>query len=86
MQSLQQGKKVRHRTPTHAERSHTMLVDKLNDLTQIVYKYLPGNVLPEETWELVFDILQLSADIQKHARIEEKILIPYMEWLERSVR
>ena len=63
-----------------------MLVDKLNDLTQIVYKYLPGNVLPEETWELVFDILQLSADIQKHARIEEKILIPYMEWLERSVR
>ena len=86
LQSLQQGRKVQRKTPTHAERSHSLLVDKLNDLTQIVYKYLPGNVLPEETWELVFDILQLSADIQKHALIEEKILIPYLAWLERSVR
>lgn len=64
--------------------SHGDLVDKLNDLTQIVYKYLPGNAMPEETMELVFDILQLSVDIQRHALIEDKILTPYMEWLERS--
>lgn len=61
-------------------------MDKLNDLTQIVYKYLPGNVLPEESIEVVFDILQLSADIQKHALIEEKILIPWFSWMERSAR
>lgn len=67
-------------------KSHNGLVDKLNDLTQIVYKYLPGNVLPEETMEVVFDILQLSADIQKHALIEDKILIPYMKWLERRLK
>lgn len=67
-------------------KSHNGLVDKLNDLTQIVYKYLPGNVLPEETMEVVFDILQLSADIQKHALIEDKILSPYMKWLERRLK
>jgi len=64
--------------------AHSDLVDKLNDLTQIVYKYLPGNAMPEETMELVFDILQLAVDIQRHALIEDKILVPYMEWLERS--
>ena len=60
-------------------KTHAALVDKLNDLTQIVYKYLPGNVMPEETMELVFDILQLSSDIQKHALIEDKILQPLLE-------
>lgn len=60
-------------------KTHAALVDKLNDLTQIVYKYLPSNVMPEETMELVFDILQLSSDIQKHALIEDKILQPLLE-------
>ena len=84
LKRLQQGLSVRRQPLTHTEKSHVGLVDKLNDLTQIVYKYLPGNVMPEETMELVFDILQLSADIQKHALIEDKILTPYVNCLERS--
>ena len=84
--SLQKGVHKRGSAKSHSEKSHSGLVDKLNDLTQIVYKYLPGNDLPEETMELVFDILQLSSDIQKHALVEEKILIPYVEWLERRVK
>ncbi len=86
LQRLQEGLRPQPGTCAHQDQSHNGLVDKLNDLTQIVYKYLPGNVLPEETMELVFDILQLSADIQKHALIEEKILVPYFAWLERSVK
>ncbi len=81
---LQQGLRPPRRRIAHPEEAHGGIVDKLSDLTQIVYKYLPGNVLPEETMELVFDILELSADIQKHAMVEDKILIPYMKWLERS--
>lgn len=76
----------RRKAESGKNKSHNGLVDKLNDLTQIVYKYLPGNVLPEETMEVVFDILQLSADIQKHALIEDKILSPYMKWLERRLK
>lgn len=64
--------------------SHENLNDALLDLTQIVYKYLPSNVMPDDTIELVFDILQLSADLEKHTQIEEKILIPYAKTLERS--
>lgn len=84
--SLQNGEKMKKTTMSHSNNSHSGLVDKMNDLPQIVYKYLPGNVLPEETTELVFDILQLSTDIQKHALIEDKILIPYVNWLERSMK
>ena len=84
--SLQNGERRKRSQMSHSQRSHSGLVDKMNDLPQIVYKYLPGNVLPEETIELVFDILQLSADIQKHALIEDKILIPYVDWLERSMK
>jgi regulator of cell morphogenesis and NO signaling len=90
LRSLQDGTRKaeggRRKAESGKNKSHNGLVDKLNDLTQIVYKYLPGNVLPEETMEVVFDILQLSADIQKHALIEDKILIPYMKWLERRLK
>ena len=85
LENLQRGVKPKVSMSSHYEESHTDLVDKLNDLPQIVYKYLPGNVLPEETMELVFDILQLSADIQKHALVEDKILLPYISIMEREL-
>lgn len=83
--ALQQAMRPKGASRRMSSKSHAELVDKLNDLTQIVYKYLPGNVMPEETMELVFDILQLSTDIQNHALIEEKILAPYLAWLEGGV-
>lgn len=66
--------------------THSNIEDKLGDLTQIIYKYLPGNILPEESIELVFDVMELSSDLNKHTLIEEKILTPYIETLERSVK
>ena len=62
--------------------AHGNIEDKLNDLTQIIFKYLPGNVSPEDSIDVVFDIFQLSADLNKHALIEDKILVPYVEMLE----
>lgn len=61
-------------------RSHDNIKDKLSDLTQIIYKYLPGERLNEEMMELVFDILQLSRDLEKHAEIEELLLAPPEEY------
>lgn len=55
--------------------SHEIMKDKLADLTQIIYKYLPGNILTEELMELIFGILQLSKDFEKHALIEDRLLI-----------
>ena len=64
----------------HYIRSHDNIRDRLSDLTQIIYKYLPGERLTEEMMELVFDILQLSRDLEKHAMIEELLLVPQEDY------
>ena len=64
------------RVSDHYIKSHDNIKDKLNDLTQIIYKYIPGERLNEEMMELVFDIMQLSRDLEKHAMIEELLLLP----------
>lgn len=60
----------------HYQKSHDNIKDKLSDLTQIILKYIPGDRLNEEMMELVFDIMQLSRDLEKHALIEEMLLAP----------
>lgn len=64
--------------------SHTNIEDSLNDLTQIVFKYLPENISTDESINLIFDIMELLSDLNKHIIIEEQILIPYVEFLEKQ--
>lgn len=67
---------------------HESLQDKLDDINQLIFKYVPAN------WEdnnmdsinVVFDILQLSADLGKHSLVEEKVLLPYILYMERKLR
>ncbi len=73
---LKDGEPLNKAVNEHYVKSHDNIKDKLNDLTQIIYKYLPGERLSEEMMELVFDILQLSRDLEKHAVIEELLLMP----------
>ena len=62
--------------------THDNLEDKLSDLVQIIFKYLPAG--DDDSIDMVFDILQLSHDLRKHSLIEEKILGPYVKQLEKS--
>jgi len=64
--------------------SHDNLDDKLSDLVQIIFKYLPTGVTDDESIDMIFDILQLSRDLRKHSLIEEKILGPYVKQLEKK--
>lgn len=64
---------------SHLAHNHSDLVDRLSDLSGIVLKYIPGDILTEELNELVFGIMQLSSDLEKHALLEEKLLIPYIK-------
>ena len=66
------------------EKAHNDIEDKLNDLMQIIFKYLPENVSQEDSVGVVFDIFQLSADLHKHSLIEEKVLVPYVKLLEKK--
>ena len=75
-EGLRDGEPLSKALGEHYQKSHDNIKDKLSDLTQIIYKYLPGDKLNEEMMELVFDILQLSRDLEKHALIEELLLMP----------
>jgi regulator of cell morphogenesis and NO signaling len=66
------------------EKAHNDIEEKLNDLMQIIFKYLPGNTSQGDSIGVVFDIFQLSSDLNKHALIEEKVLVPYVELLENN--
>lgn len=62
--------------------THDNLEDKLSDLVQIIFKYLPAG--DDDAIDMVFDILQLSHDLRKHSIIEDKILGPYVKQLEKT--
>ena len=66
------------------EHNHTNIQDTLDDMMNILLKYLPGDILPKERIEISLDIMELSDDLNRHSLIEERILIPYVEFLEST--
>lgn len=64
------------------EHNHTNIQDTLDDMMNILLKYLPGDILPKERMEISYDIMELSDDLSRHSLIEERILIPCVESLE----
>ena len=66
------------------EHNHTNIQDTLDDMMNILLKYLPGEFLPMERIEISYDIMELSDDLNRHSLIEERILIPYVESLENA--
>lgn len=66
------------------EHNHTNIQDTLDDMMNILLKYLPGDILPKERIEISLDIMELSDDLNRHSLIEERILIPYVESLENT--
>lgn len=67
------------------EENHSNIEDKLDDLTNIIIKYLPGDSLPRERTSVLFDLFQLSSDLKKHALIEDYLLAPSVEALESKM-
>jgi regulator of cell morphogenesis and NO signaling len=66
------------------EHNHTNIQDTLDDMMNILLKYLPGDILPKERIEISHDIIELSDDLNRHSLIEERILIPCVESLENA--
>ena len=64
--------------------NHSNIEDVLEDMTNILIKYLPGDILPSERVCIATDIMELSADLIAHSRIEEHILVPFVESLENA--
>lgn len=76
LDALRPGERLSKSALARYADSHGHIKDKLSDLTRILYKYIPGSNLTEELVELVFGFLQLSADLEKHTLIEDRLLLP----------
>lgn len=67
------------------ERNHDNLELKLGDMKNLIIRFLPP-VFNEELCErLLSELFRMELDLEGHARIEEKILVPKVKLLERKV-
>ncbi len=67
------------------EVEHNDLEEKLFDLKNIIIKYLP----PPENFDLcnsiLFELFRLEKDLNNHARIEDKVMIPKVKEMEKTI-
>ncbi|MDD2961867.1 MAG: hemerythrin domain-containing protein [Muribaculaceae bacterium] len=66
------------------EQNHSDIDEKLNDLKNIIIKYLPSDCCAEDLrLRILYDIFFVERDLIKHTLIENKILSPLVYRLER---
>lgn len=61
---------------------HDDIEDTLNDLTNLLLKYIPSDASSTERVDMLLDMYSLSSDIERHAMMEDRILLPYIQYLE----
>lgn len=66
------------------EHNHSNISEKLNDLKNIIIKYLNEEYSSPLRFELLGEIYNVENDLSKHSLIENKLLIPLVEKLENS--
>lgn len=68
------------------EENHSNIEDKLSDLKNILIKYLPQDGIAQDIRsELLLNLFLFEDELDKHTLIEEQILIPYVERIEREL-
>ena len=70
---------------TTYEAEHENVEEKLKDLKNIIIKYLPPSKKQQSRYKLLKELTVLEKDLNDHANIEDLILIPKVELLEKHV-
>lgn len=65
--------------------THTNIEDKLYDLKNIIIKYLPPAKDHTISNAILFELFRLEQDLNDHARIEDKVLAPKVQYLESQI-
>lgn len=65
------------------ESEHDNVEDKLNDLQNIILKYLPLTLDMNLCHTLLTELFRLENDLNDHARIEDKVLVPKVKMMEK---
>ncbi len=64
--------------------NHSNIEETLNDLKNIVIKYIPEEFSTPVRFEVIANIFQIERDLRKHTLVENKLLIPLVAKLERN--
>jgi len=65
------------------EAEHENVEEKLKDLKNIIIKYLPPSDKQQSRFKLLKELTVLEKDLNDHANIEDLILVPKVELLEK---
>lgn len=68
------------------ENEHDNIEEKLFDLKNIIIKYLPQPKDFEICNKLLSELFTLERDLNDHARIEDKVLVPKVREMERIIK
>jgi regulator of cell morphogenesis and NO signaling len=64
---------------------HDNVEDKLFDLKNLIIRYLPPTDDYTLSNAILYDLFRLERDLNDHARIEEKVLVPKVQQLEKRI-
>lgn len=65
------------------EKEHDNVEDKLFDLKNLLIKYLPLPVDLQLCHAVLTELFRLETDLRDHARIEDKVLVPKVKYMEK---
>lgn len=63
---------------------HNNIEEKLSDLKSLLIKYFPPDEFPYLRIKILNDLSNLEQDLINHARLEDKVLIPLVEKIEKQ--
>jgi regulator of cell morphogenesis and NO signaling len=79
------GKPVTYAVKEYKEH-HDDIEEKLNDLKNLLIRYLPPKNDQQIRRKLFFTLFELNYDLSIHTKIEDMILIPLVEQMEQHIK
>lgn len=77
--------RIKEYSITSYEAEHENVEEKLMDLKNIIIKYLPSSEKQLSRYRLLKELTVLEKDLNDHARMEDLIMVPKVELLERKI-
>lgn len=79
-------KKMQEYSITNYAEEHNNIEEKLTDLKNIIIKYLPPSENQDVAYRILHKLYKLEKDLNHHASIEEKILVPKILEMEKKLK
>lgn len=67
------------------ENEHDNIEDKLFDMKNLIIKYIPPSDDTDLCNTILIELFRLESDLNDHARIEDKVLVPKVKYMEKWI-